>query len=196
MVFTLPVIETDRLILRSIEYADVEALFAYFSRDEVTRYYDLDSFDDRDQALALIQNWKDRYERQEVVRWGITLESSDLLIGTCGYHNLKKKHLKAEIGYDLHPEYWGQGFMKEAVSAILTYGFKQMDLNRVEALVHVDNSASRQLLDKSGFKQEGVLREGLMKNKSAVDAALYSILKREYVMERKWPKESLRRMYT
>lgn len=86
--------------------------------------------------------------------------------------------------------------MKEAVSAILTYGFEQMDLNRVEALVHVDNSASRQLLDKSGFKQEGVLREGLMKNKSAVDAALYSILKREYVMERKCPKESLRRMYT
>ncbi|MCM3783451.1 GNAT family N-acetyltransferase [Neobacillus mesonae] len=177
---SFPVIETDRLLLRAMDHSDAEALFDYFSKDEVTMYYDLESFTQLEQAEGLIQNWNNRYERQEAIRWGITLKSSDLVIGTCGYHNLKKKHLKAEIGYELHPSYWGEGIMNEAVSAILAFGFKQMGFNRIEALVHCENVNSKRFLEKSSFLQEGILREALMKNKTAAAAALYSLLKREF----------------
>ena len=66
--------------------------------------------------------------------------------------------MRAEIGYDLNPECWGQGFMAEALVAAINHGIDSMKLNRIDALVYIKNDRSVRLLQRLGFKQEGLLR--------------------------------------
>ncbi|MCG7407330.1 GNAT family N-acetyltransferase [Paenibacillus sp. ACRRX] len=175
---TFPELHTDRLLLRQLRADDAEDLFSYFSLDQVTEFYDLDSFTNCEQARELILSWVSRYERQEGIRWGITLKSENRVIGTCGFHNWFKEHFKAEVGYELHPDYWRQGIMSEAVNAIVGYGFEQLELNRIEAFIDPANEASRRLLTKIGMQEEGLLRACFFEKGKFVDASLFAILQK------------------
>ncbi|MCF2946431.1 GNAT family N-acetyltransferase [Paenibacillus tarimensis] len=175
-----PTIETKRLKLRELRLEDTLDLFHYFSKDEVTKYYDLDSFTELSQAENLITNWQERFNNEQGIRFGITLNNEDHVIGTCGFHNLSRKHFKAEIGYELSPEYWRQGIMREVLDAILIYGFEDLGLNRIGALIDPNNISSRLLLEKSGFKEEGILNEYYYKQNRFVDAVIFSKLKKNY----------------
>lgn len=101
---TFPVLHTERFILRQLKQEDARVLFQYFSLDEVTEFYDLESFKKLVQAEQLIDRWNERFVNDEGIRWAITLKSEDRVIGTCGFHNWMKEHDKAEIGYELAPE--------------------------------------------------------------------------------------------
>ncbi|WP_232695497.1 GNAT family N-acetyltransferase [Brevibacillus daliensis] len=177
---SFPTLTTNRLILRQLRNEDVPDLFHYFSKDEVTKYYDLESFTEHTQASNLIQFWKQRFEAEQGIRWGISLANQDRIIGTCGYHNWSKEHYKAEIGYELTPEYWRKGIMTEAVEAIIKYGFMNLQLNRIEAFIDPDNLSSRKLLEKAGMKEEGLMKEYFFEKGQFVDAVLFAILKKEY----------------
>jgi len=179
---SLPVLETERLYLRQLSQQDAKYLFDYFSKDEVTKYYDIDSLTDISQAKKLIQHWQNSYMNEEGMRWGLTLKGEKKVIGTCGFHKWSKKHFKAEIGYDCAPAYWQKGLMTEAIQALTRYGFEALGLNRMEALVHHENVKSIQLLDRSGFKQEGLLKEYYCIKQSMVDTAIFSLLKRDWKM--------------
>ncbi|MUT67390.1 GNAT family N-acetyltransferase [Paenibacillus sp. NEAU-GSW1] len=177
-----PELQTERLMLRQLTLQDADAIFHYFSSDEVTRYYDLDSFTERSQAVDIIQMWNDSFTLGLGIRWAICLkEDPTVLIGTCGYHTWKKEHCKAEIGYELTPERWNHGIMTEAVAAIIPYGFEVLGLNRIEALIDPSNEGSRRLLLKNGLTEEGLLRDYYLEKGQFVDAVVFSILKREHV---------------
>lgn len=94
-----PTLETERFILRQIKQDDSQEIFQYFSMDEVTKFYDLESFTNIEQAEELIRRWNQRFENNQGIRWGITLRSEDCVIGTCGFHGWAKNHCKIEIGY-------------------------------------------------------------------------------------------------
>ena len=113
------------------------------------------------------------------IRWGICLEGSDRLIGTIGFNNFTKNH-RANIGYDLLTEYWGKGIMSEALEAILEFGFNILEVNRIEAEVMTGNIASEKLLHKTGFTNEGVLRQWMHWNEQYYDMTMFSLLKREF----------------
>ncbi|WP_422660578.1 GNAT family N-acetyltransferase [Paenibacillus sp. EC2-1] len=113
------------------------------------------------------------------IRWGITLRSEDRVIGTCGFFNWSKKHYKAEIGYELSPEYWSRGYMTEVLESAIDFGFKDLGFNRIQALIHPENVKSRGLLEKSGFTEEGLLNEYYFKKNRFVDAVIFSKLKKE-----------------
>jgi len=81
------------------------------------------------------------------------------MIGDFGYWNLQKQHLRAEIGYELHPDYWGKGFMTEVMQTVLSFGFKTMKFHSVEANVTPGNKASVSLLLRNGFRLEGQFKE-------------------------------------
>ncbi|OPA75325.1 GNAT family N-acetyltransferase [Paenibacillus selenitireducens] len=176
-----PVLETERLILRQLRIEDTDDLYHYFSKDEVTKFYDLQSFTDPKQAEALIHNWNEKFETQRGIRWGITFKPSDRIIGTCGFHNWSKKHFKAEIGYELTPEYWREGIMTEVLHSVIKYGFQELGLNRIEALIDSDNISSRKVLEKSRFNYEGLLKDYFYEKESFVDAAIFSIIKTDYL---------------
>lgn len=177
---TFPVLETERFRLRQMEERDAPQVFDYFSKDEVTRYYDLEPFQDVKQAVEIIQRWDGRFQINEGIRWGIALKGTDEIIGSCGFHEWQKEHFKAELGFEVHPMYWRQGVMTEVLKPILQYGFEEMSLNRIEAFYDPENTSSQKCLKKAGFTFEGILRKAAFEKGVFCDAAVCSLLKEEF----------------
>ena len=106
------------------------------------------------------------------------------MVGTCVFNGLDADNRRAEIGYDLLPAYWRQGIATEALQAILLYAFEDMELNRVEAVTSPDNVASRALLKKLGFAEEGYLRQRYFQRGTFHDDVIYGLLCSEYMQTR------------
>ncbi|WP_433752995.1 GNAT family N-acetyltransferase [Paenibacillus amylolyticus] len=176
-----PELETKRLLLREIKQSDSQDIFQIFSSDEVTKFYDVESFTNMKQAEELIQRWNERFVNGQVIRWGIALKSDNRIIGTCGFHGWMKQHYKAAMGYELAPEFWQQGYMTEVAQKIVEYGFNTLELNRIEAFVEPENEGSRKLLEKIGFSEEGILKENYCWKNRFVDTVIYALLKKDYV---------------
>lgn len=172
-----PVLETERLRLREIEKSDAESLFGYFSKEITNRYYGQEPFERVEQAEGIVEMFAVNYTEKRGIRWGIECKETNDFIGTIGYHLWSPRHKRAEIGYDLHPNHWGNGYASEALNAISKYGFDVMELARIGAVVFIDNDASSNLLIKKGFEKEGVLRNYMYQNGLAHDAYMYSLLK-------------------
>ncbi|CAM3753212.1 MULTISPECIES: GNAT family N-acetyltransferase [Paenibacillus] len=171
-----PIIETERLRLREIRLDDAQAIFCCFSHEDVTRYYGQEAFTAIEQAEQLIDLFaKNRLERRGI-RWGIELKDKKGLLGTIGFNAWAPKHKRAEIGYELHPDYWRQGYAREAASAVLSFGFQELGLDRVGAVVFIDNDASHALLNRLGFEKEGLLRKYIHQNGKSYDTYIYSLI--------------------
>ena len=179
-----PVLKTNRLILSEIVESDTDSIFGLFSRQAVIEYYDLQSFEETSQAKKLITLFKSRFESKQGIRWGIRLKETNLLVGTCGFNSWLVPMKSAVIGYDLHPDYWGKGIAKEAVSAILHTAFAGSlscgPIHRVQADTVLGNEASESLLLALGFQFEGLRRQsGYWKNKFH-DLKCFGLLAYEY----------------
>ncbi|GAA6614965.1 GNAT family N-acetyltransferase [Scytonema sp. NUACC26] len=173
-----PTIETKNLILRETKLADAQDIFQIFANDEVTRYHDLETATRVEQAQFLIERRAERFQNKQGIRWGIARKEDNIIIGSCGY-SIKNRFL-LEIGYELARDYWGKGIMTEALQAIIKWGFQELDINRIEAMVLIENIASIRLLEKMGFLEEGLLREyGFWKGQFH-DLKLFSLLRKEY----------------
>lgn len=175
-----PRLETERLVLREITPDDADAVFALYSDDTVMQYLDIDTLTTPAQAADIVQFYIDRYRKQISVRWAISLHDEPHLIGTCGFHLGDQEHNRVEIGYDLQSAYWGRGIMTEALQAMLHYGFTTIALQRIEAVTAPENVASRRLLGKLGFQQEGILRQRSLFRGRYVDDVYFGLLQAEY----------------
>ncbi|MFJ3390385.1 MULTISPECIES: GNAT family N-acetyltransferase [unclassified Lysinibacillus] len=89
---------------------------------------------------------------------------------------------RAEIGYELSEDYWHRGIMSEAVKAVLSIGFDQLGLVRIQAIVTEENIASKKLLSKFNFKEEGCLRQFECHSVTGEckDMLIYSLLHTEF----------------
>jgi ribosomal-protein-alanine N-acetyltransferase len=175
-----PVLETERLYLREIVPEDVEIIYDIFSDPLVTRYYDVETFTRKEQAVRLIQWCANRFKYHDGIRWGIVHRQTQQLVGSCGFHNIRKRHRKAEMGYELGVDQWGKGFATEAVNRIIDFGFRHLDLNRIEAWTMLDNVNSMHVLEKAGFSKEGILRDYGYWHGGFHDALMYSLLRMEW----------------
>lgn len=104
-------------------------------------------------------------------------KETNQVIGSCGFHNWIVDHDRAEIGYELHPAYRGQGYMREAMTQILPFAFSEMNLNRIEAFIAPENSKSIQLVEHFNFVKEGVVRGHYKVGAVYEDSILFSLLK-------------------
>lgn len=154
-----PLLETERLILREITSEDAHSIFNIFSNDKIMNLYGQFPFTRIGEANKLINIFKDNFNSGKGIRWGISLKANNRLIGTVGYHNCNDRHRRAEIGYELDNEAWGNGYMHEALEVVIDFGFESMGLNRIEAVVYPENDASMSVLQKHNFKKEGLLEE-------------------------------------
>lgn len=176
---TFPQLETDRLILRRMQAADAQAIFRILSDEEVTQYYDEAAFTALSQANEQIEAWETGYNHRRCIRWGVALKEDGVVIGSCGFYGTHSWHMRGSIGYELARPFWRQGIMSEALKAILALGFREMDLNRIDAVVMPENTASIRLLEKLGFCNEGMLREyENWGSKGFVDLCMLSLLKK------------------
>ncbi len=183
---TFPTITTERLVLRNYMEADVPAFFELFSDDRVTEFYDFGTFSNVEQARTLVAANIRRNAAQDGsgLRWAICLaDAPDRAIGSCGFHSTNKNFRSIEIGYDLCPSQWGNGYAFEAVRQMLDCCFSSdipFHVNRVSATTNLESHKSIALLRRLGFSEEGVLRQyGFWKNQFH-DIRLFSFLREDW----------------
>jgi [ribosomal protein S5]-alanine N-acetyltransferase len=179
---TIPKIETDHLTLRALTPEDRAAVFALFADPRVAVPTHVAPFEGIEQADDLIAFFGQRFAARVGIRWGLTLKGDDMIIGTAGFPGIDDEMYRARIGYNLAYAYWGRGLATEAVSALVGFGFAQLNLNRIEATTNPDNMGSMRVLAKVGFIEEGILRDYVYWRKIGAfyDARIYSLLRREY----------------
>lgn len=124
----------------------------------------------------LINHFHTIYQEKKGIRWGIQLKDNERIIGTIGFNLWSQKYKRAELGFEIHPDYWRQGYASEVIPEILHYGFRELRLARIGAVVFLENEASSHLLLNLGFEYEGTLRNYMYQNGSFFNTHVYSIL--------------------
>jgi len=176
-----PVLRTERLVLREVTSKDAPWYLKHFNTWEIVDGQECPGPKDIKTARKELKLYfTDNFTGGTGMRWGLTLRGSDDLIGSVGFYKWVKKTHQVETGYDLDPDYWGQGLMTEAMTAIVQYAFDVMKVNRIEALVSPRNKGSQRLVRRLGFRREGVLREHDYYDGEFTDDFLFALLKRDW----------------
>src|SRR6187431_1542927 len=174
-----PILKTERLILRQVTANDADTILSLRSNAEVMKYIPRPYLKNREDALELIAMFDDKIENGIGINWGIAfLDEPKKIIGIIGHYRLKPEHYRAEVGYMLFPEYNGKGIVSEALQKVVEYGFKEMKLHSIEAILDPENRASEKVLLKNGFVKEGHFIENEYYDGHFLDSMVYSLLNR------------------
>ena len=146
-----PNLSTKRLILRQATVSDAPDLFAIRSDDRVNRYLDRAPATTVDEVQRFIEKINKGIAENKNLYW--VAEQAGKLAGTICLWNFSSQPLKAEVGFELHPDYQGKGLMQEALTAVLDFGFNNLGLEAIEGYVHIQNAPSINLLVKNGFQK-------------------------------------------
>jgi len=174
-------ITTDRLVLREFVASDWPDVLAYQRDPRYLRYY---PWEDRteQEARDFVQMFLDFQREEPRLRFqlAITLPRSDALIGNAGIRRKPNNGFEADIGYELSPEHWGNGYATEAARALVNIGFGEWGLRRISSWCIADNLASARVLEKLGLTLEGRLRENEHFKGRYWDTLLYGMLEDEW----------------
>jgi len=176
-----PNLRTERVELRTFRPTDAEALFALHSNARVLRYWDSPPWDDRSRAERFLASCTQMEEEGSGARLAVELLSEGAFIGWCSVTRWNPAYRSASLGYCFAETAWGHGYATEAVSALLTWAFDTLDLNRVQAETDTRNGASVRVLEKIGFVREGTLREDCVVSGDVSDSHVYGLLRREWL---------------
>ena len=174
-------LSTERLILRPLSESDAPALLSIFSDVRVMRYWSTPAWTALSTAEERIARNNRGMTAGDVLALGIFHADSQRLLGTCDLFRFDVQCQRAEIGYGLAFGAWGQGYMQEALAALIGYGFDHLALNRIEADIDPRNIASANALLRQGFRQEGRLRERWIVSGEKSDSAMYGLLLSDWV---------------
>jgi len=172
---SFPVIETERLLLRKILNDDAGDIFILRTNEDAMKYISKPKMKSIDDAIKLIEVMNTIKER---IQWGITIKKENKIIGTIGYHRIEKENYRAEIGYMIAPQYWNTGLMSEALFEVIDYGFNQMNLHSIEAIINPGNIVSKKILQKFNFIKEGYFKENYFFEGKFLDSEVYSLVRK------------------
>jgi len=173
-----PIIETERLLLDCITDEDVNEVFELRSNPETMKYIPRPLVKDNDGALEHIKMIVDKINSNEGINWGIRLKDNPKLLGIIGFYRLQPENYRAEIGYMILPEFHGKGIVPEAVNRLIKYGFEDLKLHSIEAVIAPENHASERVLQKCGFTKEAHFKESEFYEGKFLDKVIYSLLEK------------------
>jgi RimJ/RimL family protein N-acetyltransferase len=177
---TAPILDTERLILRSLtlkDAADVQRLAGDY--DVASTVPGIPHPYEDGMAEEWIRSCYDRFEKDKALDFAITLRTNSTLIGVIGL-KLDRENEKGEIGYWVGKSYWNCGYTTEAARAVVAYGFKVLKLNRIHAYHFKRNAASGRVMEKIGMRYEGCLRQHTKRWDNFEDSMVYGILKADF----------------
>ena len=177
---TFPELESERLHLKKLRPQDASGIRYLRSHPKVMTYMDADVHETLDISQSFIAENLERYQQQRGLFWTIFEKATSKFVGDFAFWNIVTDHHRAEIGYTLKPEFWGKGYMSEAMNRLLRFGFENLQLHRVEADINPANESSRKLLLKAGFQKEAYFRENRYFNGKYIDSEIYALLAREF----------------
>ncbi|HWV68719.1 GNAT family N-acetyltransferase [Chitinophaga sp.] len=169
---TFPVLFTPRLHLVEIEHLHQPDLFYLLTDKRVTRYYHVIPLNEVADVRPVIDLFKKRFNDKEGIRWGIALENKTELIGFIGFNNYETADT-VPLVFALVQEYWGKGYMAEAIESVVQYIFSALEVKQVVADVLPGNAASESVLEKTGFSHEGLVTGGMVWNNKSYDVNRY-----------------------
>jgi len=169
-----PVLSTPRLKLRKLKISDNKDIFECTSDIKVTQYELWQVHKNLNETNLFIQSVLCRYDNGVFNDWAIELNHSKKIIGMIGFTSVNKFESSAEVGFDLNSKYWNNGYMTEALNAILTYGFNYMNLSKINAKTIAYNKRCMRVLEKCGFTYLERLINYIIMNGENTDVLWYA----------------------
>lgn len=171
----LPILETARLRLTPLVAQDADHIFPLMGDAEVMAFWDVAEIDDPDLIARLVEGQVGEMAEGRAVYWAMRGLPDGQFIGTCDISEIDRRHHRAEVGFLLGRDAWGQGYALEAMQAVLAYA-ATIGLRRLSARTHLGNSRSDGLLEKLGFEEEGLLRGHVLRDGERRDCRLFGLL--------------------
>lgn len=171
-----------RITLREFRADDASAVFSYASVPVVSAYLPWDAHADLDVTREFLAGVLAGARAEERSRYELAITMTtvageeDRLIGAARVSVQDLRHRRGDIGYVLAPDCWSKGIGTEAAHLLVTFGFEQLNLHRIEATAHPDNIGSQRVLEKVGMKYEGRIRDHLQFGDGWRDSFSYAIL--------------------
>jgi len=173
-------LETARLRLRWMTAADAANLYSVYSDPVVARYLSRPAMTGIAQAEKMASNVLAGYADGSGVNFAVERREDSAFLGNCMLFRFHRESRRAEIGYSMARRHWGQGYMHEALRALIDYAFGPLALNRIEADIDPRNANSAKSLERLGFRAEGLLRERWIVAGEVSDTAYYGLLRSEW----------------
>lgn len=174
-------IETERLILRRFEYSDCGSVFANWASDEeVQKMYSEPVYSTPEAVKGLLDKYISAYEKEDCYRWAVIERKSGQCIGQIAYFLVDSKNHFAEIEYCIGQQFQCRGFATEAAKAVIDFGFRNMNLHKVQICTKTINAPSKRVIEKCGLTYEGTLRDYFYMDGKYVGRLYFSILRDEY----------------
>ena len=175
-----PILESNRLLLRAVSTDDVNEILELRGNPETMKFIPRPLVTSTEMALEHIGMITEKIENNIGINWGITIKGNNKIIGIIGHYRIQPENHRAEIGYMSLPEYNGKGYISEAIKAVVAYGFEQMNLHSIEAVIDPGNTASEKVLLKNGFVKEAHILENELWEGKFWDTVIYSLLKKNF----------------
>ncbi|WP_340021372.1 GNAT family protein [Paenibacillus sp. FSL K6-1096] len=178
-----PVLRSGKLVLRKVEEQHLDELFDIYSNDRVFEYCGIIPKHNKTTVRSMIGHYERDYLKRSRIKWGIfTAEDETQLLGIIEACEFNQKVNMATIGYFLAEAHWGKGLASRAVALLTDFLFMEVEVNRIQAEVMLNNEPSKQVLRKNGYVKEGMLRQAaLWSGKGVVDLEIYSMLREDYM---------------
>ncbi len=177
----LPVLKTERLVLRPLRASDLDDLFEYTQDEETARYVTWNANQTIEQAEQFLNYVLSNYDQGKEAPWAIVWKETGKMIGTIDFiHLLLDDNKQTELGYALSRQFWGKGIVTEAVARVMAYGFEELKLERIQARCMKPNIGSARVMEKVGMTYEGTLRRLIFIKGAFHDVKMYAILRDEY----------------
>jgi ribosomal-protein-alanine N-acetyltransferase len=158
-----PVFSTGRLLLRQFKEPDLENVFLGLSNPAVIKYYGV-HFKTLEETKKQIEWYAELEKDESGIWWAVCSSDNSIFYGAVGLYFLNNELKKAELGFWLMPEFWGQGMITESALLAIEYGFKKMHLKRIEAEVETENRMSKRVMEKLQFIHKGTKKDCEIKN--------------------------------
>lgn len=171
----LPILETERLRLEPLVASDADHLFPIMGDPEVMAYWDVPEIDDPDIVAAIVQSQVDAMAAGKALHWAMRTLADGLFVGSCDLSEIDRWHRRAEVGFMLGREAWGQGYALEAMTTVVAFAAAS-GLRKLTARTHLGNRRSEALLQKLGFAEEGLLRGHILKDGERRDCHVFGLL--------------------
>ncbi|HEU4717826.1 MAG TPA: GNAT family N-acetyltransferase [Bacteroidia bacterium] len=152
-------LETKRLRLRKITPEDAPAIFGLRKNVRVHDFIYRPLQTKIEEAEDIVKRVENGWLTRQSIGWAAEHKETGTLLAACGFNRIEAENLRAEIGGEMHPDFWGKNFAQEGLGAIIRFGFETMNLHTVEARVISGNRSAIALLENNGFVQEGHLHE-------------------------------------
>lgn len=170
-------LQTERMILRNLQEDDAADLYEYSKDEAVGKNAGWKPHENIEESMAILQ---ERFLGQEDI-FGMVLKENGKLVGTVGFVEDPDcpEEGTAMLGYALGVNYWGKGYMTEAVQAVLTYGFMQKQLRKITVTHYTDNLRSQSVIVKSGFQYQGIKKQAEANYDGTMKDVMWYVLKKE-----------------